>query len=90
MIYKISLPVDKIFIFIAFVAVLFILLKFLKVSLKLIIKLAINALLGGLILLIVNYIPQVNVPVQWWSLLLTGIFGIPAAVILIVIYLLKK
>lgn len=89
MLFKVQIPIDKILIFVAAVAVLVIILKLCKASFKLIIKIALNALLGGIVLFLINYIPSITIPITWWSVLLVGIFGIPAVMILIVVYLIK-
>lgn len=65
-------------------------LKVFKVSLKIILKFAINALVGGIILYAVNYIPGINLEITWINATLTGIFGIPAVIVILILYFIKK
>ena len=55
-----------------------VLLKLFKVSFKIIWKLLVNALIGGLVLFVLNFIPGVNMPINWLTTILTGLFGVPA------------
>lgn len=78
---------SDILIFIAVVAVVLIVLKILKVGIKWIFRVAVNAVIGCLVLYLVSLIPGISIAIQWWHVLLTGLFGIPAAVVIIVITL---
>ncbi len=71
-------------------AILVIILFLFKVSLKLILKIVINALLGAIILYLVNFIPGVDLPITWINALATGIFGIPAVIVILIIYFVTK
>ncbi len=75
------------FIIVAIVAVLalFIILKLLKFSIKTILKIAINGLIGLLIIYVLNFIPAVNIPLTWWSALIVGFLGIPGAIIMLIV-----
>lgn len=69
---------------------IFIILKILSAPFKLIIKLVINGLIGGLIIYVINWIGagfNFALPLEWWSAILVGILGIPGAIILILIQL---
>ncbi len=72
------------YLFIALV-VLLIILKLLKFSLKTIIKIAINTLIGLVVVYLLNLIPGVDIPLEWWSGLIVGVFGIPGAIVLLII-----
>ena len=71
----------SILIFVVAVVALGVMLKLFKVGVKTILKLVVNALVGGLILFLLNLIPGVHLIVTWWTALLTGIFGFPAVLI---------
>lgn len=58
------------------------------------IKLLINALIGAVILFIFNFvfagllnISALAIPITWWSALVTGIFGVPGVIVLLIISL---
>lgn len=70
--------------FIAALAVLVIILKILTFPIKLIFKFICNSIIGGIILYILAKI-GIFVTITWWSILITGIFGIPGAIIAIII-----
>ena len=71
------------------IAAIFILTIFrlLKVSNKNISKIIINTALGGLLLIILNYLPGVNLQVSLLTAFLTGLFGLPAVIIIWIISL---
>lgn len=69
------------------VLAMYIFLKLLKVSFKIIWKLLINALVGGIVLYLLNLIPGVNMPINWLTTVCTGIFGIPAVVVIFIVSL---
>ncbi len=75
------------YILIAIVAVLVLMLvlKLLKFSFKTILKFIINAAIGIGIIFLLNLIPGVEIPIVWWTGLLSGLFGIPGAVIALII-----
>ena len=64
-----------------------VLLKLFKVSFKIIWKLLVNALIGGLVLFVLNFIPGVNMPINWLTTILTGLFGVPAVLVIFIISL---
>ena len=64
---------------------LFVVFKLLSLPIRLFFKLAANALIGGLLLLLINWIAGplgFMLPVTIWTCLLIGILGIPGVVIL--------
>lgn len=71
------------------IAAIFILTIFrlLKVSNKNISKIIINTALGGLLLIILNYLPGVNLQVSLLTAFLTGLFGLPAVIVIWIISL---
>ncbi len=69
----------------AAIVVLCIALKLFKVAFKTIFKVALNAAVGIGAIFLLNLIPGVAIPVTWWSALITGIFGIPGAIGLLVL-----
>lgn len=64
-----------------------VLLKLFKVSFKIIWKLLVNALIGGLVLFVLNFIPGVNMPINWLTTILTGLFGMPAVLVIFIVSL---
>ena len=64
-----------------------VLLKLFKVSFKIIWKLLVNALIGGLVLVVLNFIPGVNMPINWLTTILTGLFGVPAVLVIFIVSL---
>ena len=64
-----------------------VLLKLFKVSFKIIWKLLVNALIGGLVLFVLNFIPGVNMPINWLTTILTGLLGEPAVLVIFIVSL---
>ena len=64
-----------------------VLLKLFKLSFKIIWKLLVNALIGGLVLFVLNFIPGVNMPINWLTTILTGLFGVPAVLVIFIVSL---
>ena len=64
-----------------------VLLKLFKVSFKIIWKLLVNAIIGGLVLFVLNFIPGVNMPINWLTTILTGLFGVPAVLVIFIVSL---
>ena len=62
------------------ILILWLVLKLFKVSFKVIWKLLINALIGGVVLYLLNLIPGISMPINWLTTILTGIFGVPGTV----------
>ena len=74
---------------IGIVLVLFVILKLFKVSFKIIWKLIVNALVGGTVLWLLNLIPGVDMPINWLTTILTGLFGIPAVIVIFIVSLIR-
>ena len=68
-------------------ALIFVLvLKFIfKFGLKTIFKAIINIIVGGIVLFVINLVPFVDLPINIINSLITGIFGVPG-VIFVIIY----
>lgn len=73
-----------ILIFIAAIAVLIIVLKILTFPIRLIGKFIINSIIGGILLFFLAKIGIVMM-ITWWSILLTGILGIPGVIIAVIL-----
>ena len=70
---------------VAAIVVVAIVLKLLKFGFKTIIKFVINAAVGIGVIFLLNLIPGVEIPIVWWTGLLSGLFGVPGAVISLII-----
>ena len=69
------------------ILILWLVLKLFKVSFKVIWKLLINALIGGVVLYLLNLIPGISMPINWLTTILTGIFGDPAVIVIFIVSL---
>ena len=69
------------------VVLLALVLKLLKCSIKTILKFVINAVVGIAVIFLLNLIPGVAIPLTWWTGLISGLFGIPGVIVLLVIFL---
>lgn len=75
--------------FLLVVVIIFLLFKFVfKFALKTIIKIIINSVIGFIILTICNLIPGIAVDINILTALVAGIFGIPGALVIIILTLL--
>ena len=72
--------------FIGAVFILFIILKLLTLPMKLIIKLVINGIFGGLVLYGLSLV-GITVTINWITALVVGILGIPGALIVVALSL---
>ncbi|MBQ9298082.1 MAG: pro-sigmaK processing inhibitor BofA family protein [Clostridia bacterium] len=75
--------------FIGAVLVVFVVLKLLSAPLKLIIKLVLNGVIGGLIIFLINWIGAgfgFTLPLEWWSAILVGLLGVPGVIILVILH----
>lgn len=66
--------------FIIGVAILFIILKVLSMPIKLIIKFVINAIIGGIVIYVLNLF-GIGLVINWISGLIVGFLGIPGVII---------
>ena len=72
------------------VGILFIVLKLLALPMKLIIKLVVNGLIGGVVIWVINLIGAsfgFTIALNWITALVVGILGIPGVIILAIIQL---
>ena len=69
----------------AAIVVVSLVLKLLKFSFKTIIKIVINAVIGVAAMFLLNLIPGVNMLIEWWTALITGLFGIPGVIVVLII-----
>ena len=71
--------------FLITLAIICVVFRLLHFSVKVIIKLAINALVGCVILFLINLIPGVTIVLTWWKGLLVGLFGVPAVILFLIL-----
>lgn len=73
--------------FLVAIIVLFIILKLLALPLKIIIKLMFNALIGGVVLFLLNIVGArfgLIIDINWISTLLVGFFGVPGVILVLI------
>lgn len=70
--------------FLIVVALLIVVLKIISLPFKIIIKFIINSILGGVILFVLSYF-GFGVTINWWTVVLTGLFGLPGLGISLII-----
>lgn len=69
------------------VAVLILVLKIIALPFKIAIKFIINSIIGGIILAICSFF-GIGIIINWWMVVLTGLFGIPGFAIAVIITML--
>ena len=72
------------------VVALYVLIKILAAPIKLIFKLLINAVLGFLLLFLANFVGgffDFSIPVNLLTCLISGVFGVPGVIFLVVVVL---
>lgn len=72
------------------VMVLCVILKIISFPIRKIIKLVINAIIGGIVLLCVNYFGAAFgfvLTINWLSALIVGVFGVPGVIIVAILQL---
>ena len=72
------------------VVALYVLIKILAAPIKLIFKLLINAVLGFLLLFLANFVGgffDFSIPVNLVTCLISGVFGIPGVIFLVIVML---
>ena len=79
-------PWQSMLIFVGVIAAVLIVFKIFKSSVKRLVKIAINAAIGCALLYLFSLIPSVGFSLTWWHAVLTGLFGIPAAIIIVVLH----
>ena len=70
--------------FLVTIAVLIIVLKLLTLPFKLIIKFVINSIIGGIVIAVLSFF-GIMVTIKWWTIVLTGLLGVPGVVIALII-----
>lgn len=70
--------------FLVGIVLLVIVLKIISLPFRIIIKFIINSIIGGIILAICAYF-GIIINVYWWTVVLTGLFGVPGFVIATII-----
>ena len=73
--------------FLVAIIVLFVILKLLALPLKIIIKLMFNALIGGVVLFLLNIVGArfgLIIDINWISTLLVGFFGVPGVILVLI------
>ena len=68
------------------IVILFIFLKLFRIKWKFIISLIINAIIGGVVLYFINYIPGINLSINIINSILVGVLGIPGVILLLVLF----
>lgn len=61
------------------IAILIIFLKLISLPFKIIIKFVVNSIVGGIILFGLTYL-GIKITVYWWTIALTGLFGVPGLI----------
>lgn len=80
-----SETIQYILVIAAVIILLFIGLKLFKATFKTIVTIIVNAVIGGLAIWLLNFIPGVEIPLVWWTALLAGIFGVPAVIVMLIV-----
>ena len=80
---------QSIIVFLTCIGLIFIFGKILIVPIKKIVKLIVNSILGGVLLIFINYIGGIffnfSIGVNIWTSVIVGILGIPGAILLVLI-----
>lgn len=66
------------------IAILVVVLKIISLPFKIIMKFVINSIIGGIILAICAHF-GILINIYWWTVVLTGLFGVPGFVISLII-----
>ncbi len=81
-------PFGAVFAFAAGILILWLICKLLSFPLKVLWKLILNAVVGAVILFLFNLLGgffSVSIPVNWLNALITGVFGVPGVILLLVL-----
>ena len=70
--------------FLITIFLLILVLKIIALPFKIIIKFVINSIIGGLVLAVFSFF-GIGVTIYWWTVVLTGLLGVPGLVIAILI-----
>jgi inhibitor of the pro-sigma K processing machinery len=74
----------NILVYIIAILVLLVFLKIISLPFKIIMRFIINSIIGGIILYVLAFF-GIIVILNWWTVVLTGLFGVPGLVISILI-----
>ena len=74
--------------FLGAMIVLFIILKIISLPIKLIVKLLFNALIGGVVLYLINLTGLIALDITWITALIVGFLGLPGVIIVIILHFL--
>ena len=80
--------IEVIFAYIFGIMMLFLVAKLLLIPIKIVWKLAVNGVVGGLVLILVNFIGGffgINIPINIITALTTGILGVPGVVMILIL-----
>ena len=69
--------------------VLYVILRLIALPMRLIIKLLLNALIGGVVLFLINLIGEqfgFTLEINWITSLIVGFFGIPGVIIVVLLH----
>lgn len=75
--------------FLIAVVVLFVILKLISLPLKIIIKLMVNAFIGGAILFLINIVGArfgLMLDINWITALIVGFLGVPGVIIVLILH----
>ena len=78
--------VTEILTFLGAMIVLFIILKLISLPIKIIIKLLINAFIGGVVLFLINLTGLIALDITWITALIVGFLGVPGVIIVILMH----
>ena len=69
--------------------ILYVILKLISLPMKLIIKLLLNAFIGGVVLFLINLIGEqfgFTLEINWITSLIVGFFGIPGVIVVVLLH----
>lgn len=73
--------------FLITIFLLILVLKIIALPFKIIIKFVINSIIGGIVLAILAFF-GIGITIYWWTVVLTGLLGVPGLVIAVIITIL--
>lgn len=73
--------------FLITIFLLILVLKIIALPFKIIIKFVINSIIGGIVLAVLAFF-GIGVTIYWWTVVLTGLLGVPGLVIAVIITIL--
>lgn len=73
---------------VAIIVVIALVIRVVTRGIKWVLRFVCNAVLGVALLYLLNFIPQISIPITLWRVALTGIFGLPAVLVFFVIIVL--